>query len=91
MSQRIRLADNFALLAVGKAGFTAQCVYNPGGALLLIKEIGDDISLGIRCYRLTVAVLHPITATVTVLLLNNTILFVVPSVRLIRYSVCAAS
>ena len=77
MSQRIRLADNFTLLAVGKAGFTAQCVYNPGSTLLLIKEIGDGISFSICCYRLPVAVLHPIATVVAVLLLNNTILFVV--------------
>ena len=77
MPQRVRLADNFALLAVGKAGFTAQRIHNSSSALLLIKEIGNDISFGIRCYRLTVAVLHPIATVVAVLLLDNAILFVV--------------
>ena len=77
MPQRVRLADDFALLAVGKAGFTAQRVHNPGGTLLLIKEIGNDISFAIRCRRLAIAVLHPIAATVAVLLLDNAILLVI--------------
>ena len=70
----IRHLERFAK-ACCKAGLDPREEFQrqaPGSVCL----IADDISCGIRCRRLAVAVLHPIAATVAVLLLDNAILLV---------------